>query len=190
MRRLTLLAALCAVSVPLASASVHLPGHAHHHDHRDAGRHHRYHRLAAHRLSSRGGTPLAMATLERLAAQARRVHRHHPGRALRAIFARLCRQWRAVHRRPSPEDVAGSVRLAASRYGLRADGMLRVARCESNLQRAATNGQYLGLFQLGAYARERYLRGSWNDAYANAMAAARYAHDAGGWAPWTCGTAY
>jgi hypothetical protein len=86
--------------------------------------------------------------------------------------------------------VVGSVRLAASRYGLSPDGMLRVARCESNLQRAASNGQYLGLFQLGAYARGRYLRGDWSDAYANAMAAARYAHDTGGWGPWTCGTNY
>ncbi len=86
--------------------------------------------------------------------------------------------------------MVGSVRLAASRYGLSSGGMLRVARCESNLQRAASNGQYLGLFQLGAYARERYLRGDWSDAYANAMAAARYAHDAGGWGPWTCGTNY
>jgi hypothetical protein len=131
-----------------------------------------------------------MATLERFAAQARRVHRHHPGRSVRATFAHLCRHWRAAHRRPRPDDVVGSVRIAATRYGLSADGMLRVARCESNLQRGATNGQYLGLFQLGTYARARYLRGDWSDAYANAVAAARYVHDAGGWSPWSCGTAY
>jgi hypothetical protein len=68
--------------------------------------------------------------------------------------------------------------------------MLRIARCESNLDRHATNGQYLGLFQLGDFARGRYLHGAWTDSYANALAAARYAHEAHGWGPWTCGYAY
>jgi hypothetical protein len=189
-RRLTLFVALCAVAVPLASASVHLPGPAHHAHRKGAGRHHRHHVRHHRHRSASGRKPLAVVTLARLASQARRVHRHHPGRSAGAVFARLCRRWRTAHRRPRPGNVVGSVRLAATRYGLSADGMLRVARCESNLQRAAANGQYLGLFQLGSYARERYLRGDWRDAYANAMAAAQYAHEAGGWSPWTCGTSY
>jgi hypothetical protein len=57
---------------------------------------------------------------------------------------------------------------------------VRVAGCESAgdpsgrvLRPYATNGQYLGLFQLGAWARGRYLRGPWYSAWANARAARR-----------------
>jgi len=62
---------------------------------------------------------------------------------------------------------------------------LRVAWCESRYQTTAQNGQYLGLFQMGSYARARYGHGS--DAYTQARAAYRYFIDAGhSWAPWTC----
>lgn len=62
---------------------------------------------------------------------------------------------------------------------------LRVARCESGLQTWAANGQYLGLFQMGYYARARYGHGS--DAYTQARAAYRYFIDSGrNWGPWTC----
>jgi hypothetical protein len=60
---------------------------------------------------------------------------------------------------------------------------LRVARCESGLSTRAQNGQYLGLFQMGSYARARYGHGS--DAYTQAVAAHAYWEDAG-WSPWTC----
>jgi hypothetical protein len=126
----------------------------------------------------------------RLARRARALHGAHRHVRAYTVFLRLCRAWRHAHARPGPEAVVPSVRLAARRYGFDAAGMLRVARCESNLNRHATNGQYLGLFQLGGFARDRYLRGAWNDSYANALAAARYAHDSGGWGPWTCGYAY
>ena len=62
---------------------------------------------------------------------------------------------------------------------------LRVARCESGLQTWARNGQYLGLFQMGSYARARYGHGP--DAWTQARAAYRYFRDAGySWSPWTC----
>ena len=62
---------------------------------------------------------------------------------------------------------------------------LRVARCESGLSIYARNGQYLGLFQHGAYARARY--GFAWDAWTQARAAYRYFVDSGrNWSPWTC----
>ncbi len=58
-----------------------------------------------------------------------------------------------------------------------------VARCESGFSVWARNGQYLGLFQMGSYARARYGH-SWT-AWGQARAAARYYRDAG-WSPWAC----
>lgn len=64
---------------------------------------------------------------------------------------------------------------------------VEVARCESGHDPGATNGQYLGLFQLGRY---HYWRidaygGRWDDPLQNAQAAADlYAEQ--GWRPWTC----
>jgi hypothetical protein len=60
-----------------------------------------------------------------------------------------------------------------------------VAWCESRLQTAAQNGQYLGLFQMGSY--ERQLFGHGTSAFDQATAAHRYfvrsGHD---WSPWGC----
>jgi hypothetical protein len=62
---------------------------------------------------------------------------------------------------------------------------LRVARCESGFSIYAHNGQYLGLFQMGSFARARYGH-AWN-AWAQARAAYRYFIDSGrDWSPWTC----
>ncbi len=70
-------------------------------------------------------------------------------------------------------------------FGLYCAQALRVARCESGLRTWASNGQYLGLFQMGAYARARY--GHASDAYGQARAAYRYFRDSGyRWGPWTC----
>jgi len=65
---------------------------------------------------------------------------------------------------------------------------VRVASCESGMDIYARNGQYLGLFQMGSYARARYGH-SWN-AWGQARAAYHYFRDAGfNWSPWTCGWA-
>ena len=62
---------------------------------------------------------------------------------------------------------------------------LQVAWCESRLQTTAQNGQYLGLFQMGAYARELYGHGS--TAHDQAVAAHRYFVASGrDWSPWSC----
>ena len=60
-----------------------------------------------------------------------------------------------------------------------------VAGCEAGPSRSpwARNGQYLGMFQMGDWARARYGH-AWNS-WGQARAAHRYWLHAG-WAPWTC----
>jgi hypothetical protein len=62
---------------------------------------------------------------------------------------------------------------------------ISVSRCESGHNTWATNGQYLGLFQMGSFARSRYGHGS--SAWTQARAAYRYFVDSGkDWSPWSC----
>jgi hypothetical protein len=62
---------------------------------------------------------------------------------------------------------------------------LAVARCESNFRTSAQNGQYLGLFQMGSFARGLYGHGS--SALSQARAAYRYFVESGrDWSPWSC----
>jgi hypothetical protein len=90
-----------------------------------------------------------------------------------------------------------AIRIAARRYGLDPDGMARVGGCEStgdssgqHLFRLATNGWFLGLFQLGPTVRASSLRGDWRNALENALAAARTVVADGCWCQWSCGWAY
>jgi hypothetical protein len=70
-------------------------------------------------------------------------------------------------------------------FGPYAQQALRVAWCESRWYTGAQNGQYLGLFQMGSYARGRY--GHAHDALGQAQAAYRYFVDSGrDWSPWSC----
>lgn len=74
------------------------------------------------------------------------------------------------------------IRQVFGRYG---DQAVRVAYCESRLSIWARNGQYLGMFQHGAYARSRF-GFAWN-AWVQARAAYAYFKASGySWAPWTC----
>lgn len=67
----------------------------------------------------------------------------------------------------------------------RAGEALAVARCESRLDIRATNGQYRGLFQMGASERRIYGHGS--TALEQARAAHRYFVASGrDWSPWQC----
>ena len=59
-----------------------------------------------------------------------------------------------------------------------------VAWCESRFSPYAQNGQYLGLFQMGEFARLSFGHG-WT-ALAQARAAYRY-YRVAGWSPWECG---
>jgi hypothetical protein len=91
-----------------------------------------------------------------------------------------------------------AISIAARRYRLDPAGMTRVAGCESTgdqpygvtLNRWATNGDYLGLFQEGTTVRSSYLRGPWWNALENALAAARTVVADGCWCQWSCGWAY
>jgi hypothetical protein len=68
-------------------------------------------------------------------------------------------------------------------FGSHCSEAIRVAWCESRMNVYARNGQYLGLFQFGEFARARYGFG-W-DALSQARAAYRY-FLAAGWGPWEC----
>jgi hypothetical protein len=70
-------------------------------------------------------------------------------------------------------------------FGSYCSQALAVASCESGRGVYATNGQYLGMFQMGSYARSRYGHGY--TALAQARAAYAYFVDSGrDWSPWSC----
>lgn len=76
-------------------------------------------------------------------------------------------------------------RIICGIFGPYCQQALRVSWCESRWQTTARNGQYLGLFQMGDYARARYGHGS--DPWTQAEAAFRYFADSGfRWGPWSC----
>lgn len=84
------------------------------------------------------------------------------------------------HRRNVSESSA-----ICTTFGSYCSQALRVARCESGYSVWARNGQYLGLFQMGTYARARY--GHSNNAWGQARAAYRYFIASGrDWSPWSC----
>jgi hypothetical protein len=76
------------------------------------------------------------------------------------------------------------IRHVFGKYGSQA---VIIAECESSLSVWARNGQYLGLFQMGDFAREKYGH-SYNNAWVQARAAYRYFIASGrDWSPWpTC----
>ena len=70
-------------------------------------------------------------------------------------------------------------------FGRYCDQALAVAWCESGHQTTARNGQYLGLFQMGTYARQ--VAGHGDTAYEQARAAYRFFVLSGrDWSPWSC----
>ena len=85
------------------------------------------------------------------------------------------------------QSTADTKRAICTVFGRYCGQALRVSYCESRWNVYARNGQYLGLFQAGAYAR-RYGFG-WN-AWAQARGAYGYFRASGySWGPWTCGWA-
>lgn len=70
-------------------------------------------------------------------------------------------------------------------FGRYCDQALAVSWCESRWHTDARNGQYLGLFQMGAWERRQYGHGP--DAVSQARAAWRYFNATGRtWRPWSC----
>jgi hypothetical protein len=83
-------------------------------------------------------------------------------------------------------SVATSPRAAICHvFGPDCQEALAVSRCESGYRTTAQNGQYLGLFQMGA--SERRLFGHGDTALEQAKAAHRYFVVSGrDWSPWSC----
>jgi hypothetical protein len=92
----------------------------------------------------------------------------------------------AIRQRDARRRAALSPRAAiCDVFGSDCEEAVAVARCESHLQTDAENGQYLGLFQMGA--SERRLFGHGPTARAQAIAARRYFVRSGrDWSPWSC----
>jgi hypothetical protein len=102
---------------------------------------------------------------------------------------RLAQRVRQVHRleRRLTSHVLTPIIAIRLVFGSYADQAVRVADCETggSFSTTATNGQYLGLFQMGNYARGRY--GHSETALGQAQAAYRYFVASGrDWSPWEC----
>lgn len=81
-------------------------------------------------------------------------------------------------------DPVAAIRHVFGAYG---DQAVAVSRCETGgtFSVYATNGQYLGLFQMGQYARSVYGH-SWT-ALGQSRSAYAYFRDSGSdWSPWRC----
>jgi len=89
------------------------------------------------------------------AREARRLSKLRPRAAICEVFGGYCRQ------------------------------AVAVAWCESRLDPAAQNGQYLGLFQMGSYARSLFGHGQHPHTQAQA-AHAYFVRSGRNWSPWTC----
>lgn len=91
----------------------------------------------------------------------------------------------SVHTAPAPPPSGSVSEIICSVFGPYCSEAISVASCESGLNPAAVNGQYLGLFQMGEYARSTYGHGP--DALTQSRAAFAYFTDTGRtWAPWSC----
>jgi len=93
----------------------------------------------------------------------------------------------AAARTPRPHTEARRAYAICQTFGPRyCHQALRVARCESNLDPKAKNGQYLGVFQMGAHERRTYGHHHSNT-WKQAQAAKRYWIATGKtWGPWEC----
>lgn len=82
-------------------------------------------------------------------------------------------------------ETNGSRYVICQVFGRYCRQAIAVARCESRFSVRSTNGQYLGLFQMGSWERRTYGHGQ--DAWSQARAAHRYFVASGrDWSPWTC----
>ena len=109
---------------------------------------------------------------------ARAVQARKDANARKRVILRL----RAQLERDSQVTPTLAIRLV---FGAHADEALEVAWCESRWDAGAQNGQFLGLFQMGGYARNRY--GHSSDPLTQARAAYQYFVDSGrDWSPWSC----
>src|SRR5262249_28343079 len=88
------------------------------------------------------------------------------------------REERKLEQLPPKQAIADGFAASSKRA-------IRVAWAGPRLRTDAQNGQYLGLFQMGSYARELYGHGS--TAHDQAVAAHKYFISSGrDWSPWSC----
>lgn len=105
-------------------------------------------------------------------------------------LARLERTIRTLRRLIARRDARREARLAprvviCEVFGRYCDQAVAVAWCESRHSTRARNGQYLGLFQMGYWERQRFGHG--RTARQQALAAYRYFVRSGrDWGPWSC----
>lgn len=86
----------------------------------------------------------------------------------------------------SPAQVEQAKVAIRKVFGPYSSQALAVASCESGLSVRAYNGQYLGLFQMGSYARSAYGHHP-TSPWVQARAAYRYFVASGkDWSPWSC----
>lgn len=105
----------------------------------------------------------------------------------KAILAALTRRIERLEAQVRSLQSARSTPQGAIRhvFGRYAEQALAVAWCESRYDVWAGNGQYLGLFQMGDYARSTYGHG--DTALEQARAAYAYFAASGyDWSPWAC----
>ncbi len=103
----------------------------------------------------------------------------------KAVAAKRALAHRATTRRLAALQLASPQAVICRVFGANCREALAVSRCESGLQTAAQNGQYLGLFQMGT--NERQLFGHGPSALEQARAAYRYFVASGrDWSPWSC----
>jgi hypothetical protein len=129
-----------------------------------------------HRRLLRSGTHrvVAVKTLVRARQQLRRAE--SAIRRLRHVLR--ARDLRKLRTAPPRAAICGAFREHCR-------DAVAVAWCESRLDTTAENGQYLGLFQMGTMARQRFGHGP--SAWEQAAAAHRYFVYAGStWSPWSC----
>jgi len=107
-------------------------------------------------------------------------------RRLTAAETAVARLRRAIARKETRRLASLRPRAAiCDVFGSDCEEAIAVAWCESRLTTTARNGQYLGLFQMGSYARSLFGHGS--TAHAQARAAHRYFVVSGrDWSPWSC----
>jgi hypothetical protein len=126
-----------------------------------------------------------LLTDPRFAAEARRQIASH--RASLAAANRRIVKLRVTRkaRRLAAVEAATPASVICKVFGDYCREALAVAQCESGLQTTATNGQYLGLFQMGS--SERRLFGHGETAATQVAAAYRYFVASGrDWSPWSC----
>lgn len=118
---------------------------------------------------------------------AKRPHLARTAAGQKAILAALTRRIERLEAQVRSLQAARSTPQGAIRavFGRYAEQALAVAWCESRYDVWAGNGQYLGLFQMGDYARSTYGHG--DTALEQARAAYRYFAASGyDWSPWAC----